>query len=368
MPKYTHTKVKRRGKIDGRDWKYSFWPFKIDKPQEPNPDQEQPAQFENELLKAAENDISKEKENWVDVDKKLKTEYCQSLQRLEHANKNYIKESEEAKVAKIDFEKAKAKYEEFTLPPLSEKWRNSWLFVIAIGEFPLNSIVFQLFGASRFDTYLMSLILCIAIPFLGHAWGEALKQDHKTGGDKGFVLGIPIVILFILGAIAFIRAKFFEAMDTMELMGVEITPIQMTILFIIINIGIFLLAVIISYEASHSNKKQYKSVCFRYKAALKSLEKEATEATQAGQALAHAETEFQTARQTRAKTHEKYLQKANTIVDYTEWLITTYRAANMKDRKIIPPCFKEEPKIPAIPNDLYELDWNCPKWLSGEEL
>ena len=278
----------------------------------------------------------------------------------------YITETEEATVAKADFDKARAKYEGFTLPSLSEKWRNIWLLIIAVGEFPLNSVVFQLFGADRIDTYLMSLLLCISIPFLGHAWGEALKQDNKTGGDKGFVLGIPVAVLLILGAIAFVRAKFFEAMDTMKLMGVEITPLQMTFLFIIINIGIFLLAVIISYEACHPNKKQYKSVQRRYKEALNNLEKEATEAKQAGQALAKAENDFQTQRQTRAKSHEKFLQKANTIIDYTEWLITTYRAANMKTRKIIPPCFKEAAKIPCIPTELFELDWDCARWNNGE--
>ena len=92
MPNYTHKKVKRRGKIDGRDWKYSFWPFKTEKPQEPNPDQDQPAQFEGELLKAAENDISREAENWVKLDEKLKPAYCLSLSHLNQANEQHIKD------------------------------------------------------------------------------------------------------------------------------------------------------------------------------------------------------------------------------------------------------------------------------------
>ncbi len=359
MHKYTHHLVTCKGKKDGRNWKYSFWPFRTEKPVEPKPEQEMPPQFETEIVKAAENDVAKDAEKWKELDQKLKPKYCQAVAVLDNARKKHLKESEEADLAKTEFDAAKTKYEELTMPALDAKWRNLWLIFIAIAEFPLNSIVFGILGSGRLETYIISAGLCVAIPLIAHFFGQSIRQENKNSTDIILMITMPVTILLILGAIAFIRAKYFEAMIHQDLIGISITPTQMTILFIIINMAIFLVAVMVSYEGSHPDKKYFKTITGRYKEAMKRLQKEATEATEAGAELARAEQNFQQVRQHRLKSHEKFIQAIKTIVDGGEWLVSSYRAANLRVRKDIPQCFKQQPQSPAIAEELLKLDWEC---------
>lgn len=365
MIRYSHYYVSRKGKKDGRDWKYSFWPFRTEKPCEPKKDQELHPQYETELIKAAENNIAGAAEKWKNLDQALKPKYCKTVAILKSAQKKLTKESEEANLAKAEFEKAKTKYEEITHPPLEAKWKIFWLFFIAVAEFPLNSLVFSILGSAKVETYIISAGLCVTIPLIAHFFGQSLRQEIKDKTDIILMLTMPITILAILGAIAFIRAKYFEAMVSQDLIGISLTPTHMTILFIIINVAIFLVAVIVSYEGSHPDKKHYHKVIKMYKLALKRLRKEATEAEDAGQLLARAEENFQKIRQYRIKTHEKFIQRIQTIADSAEWLVSTYRASNMRVRKDIPPCFKKEAQMPSIPQELFDVDWDCNGHLSG---
>ena len=367
MKKYSHCSVTRKGKKDGRNWKYSFWPFRSEKPSVPKTDQELSPQFETELIKAAENNVSVEAEKWKNLDQGLKPRYCQAVAELKNARKGYNKESAEADLARDEYEKAKTRYEEMTMPALDAKWRNFWLFFIAVAEFPLNSLVFSILGSARIETYIISAGLCVAIPLIAHFFGQSLRQEIKDRTDIILMITMPITILAILGAIAFIRAKYFEAMVSQDLIGVSITPTQMTVLFIIINIAIFFVAVIVSYEGSHPDKKRFSTNIKRFKEAMKRLKKEASEAEEASEILSQIEKQYQKLRQYRSKSHEKFIQQVRSIVDSAEWLVSSYRAANLRVRKDIPPCFKDEAAIPSIPDELLNIEWDCTEYNTGEK-
>jgi len=362
MEVYTYRKVVRRGKKDGRNWRWKLWPFiKQSKPQIPRPDQTEPASYEVEIIRAVENIISEIAESWKQLDQKLKSEYCQSLNMLENLTQIFEKEAGESQAALRDFNKAKEEYEKVEHPSLEPRWRNFWLAFIAIAEFPLNSVVFALFGAGRLDTYIMAAGLCVAIPVLAHFFGQSLRQEYKSKTDKALLISTPIIMLLILGAIAFIRSEYFKSLETYQLLGVEISAFTMTILFIIINVAIFMVAVVISYEGSHPSIRSYKNIMKRYKEALLRLQKEDREAKVAGKELVQAQGQFQRIRQKRLKKHQQYLQRANTLKEKGEWLAQSYRAANLRVRHDYPECFKTEIKSPEIPQELLVLDWDCPE-------
>jgi len=359
MHHYTHRRVVRKGKRDGRSWRYTIWPFKQLKSPEPKSDQDIPAQYEVEIIKAAENKISHEAEKWKALDEKLKPDYCEKLSVRNSALKEFSKESEEAEISQREFDTAKQKYEALTMPALDVKWRNFWLLFLAVVEFPLNSEVFTIFGESQIKTLVFASSLCVGIPIFGHFFGQSIRQEYKNTSDKILMITMPIVTLSVLAVLGFIRSHYFEAVVNQHLIGISINPSQMTILFIIINVAIFFIAIIVSYEGSHPDKRKFHTVVNRYKTALKRLEKETAEASEAGSELKAAEKQLQRIRQKRQKSYESFLQSIQTIVDTGEWLVSAYRAANLRERMNIPPCFKAEAQIPKSPQESLILDWNC---------
>lgn len=182
MHHYTHRRVVRKGRKDGRNWRYTLWPFRHEKQPEPKADQEIAPQYEIEIIKASENEISKEAEDWKELDKKLKPDYCEAVTELDNARKMYLKEADEADIAQEEFNAARQKYESLAMPALDLKWRNFWLVFIAIVEFPLNSVVFNVFGESRILTLLFAAGLCVMIPLFGHFWGCRFARNIEIGG------------------------------------------------------------------------------------------------------------------------------------------------------------------------------------------
>lgn len=368
MKRYTYTFVTRHGKKDGRDWKWEFWPFfRQMKPAEPKVNQTIPAQFETELLRAGENSSAVTAQQWKKMDETLKPRYCQARNRLKNAIQRCKKESSEAKAAMLEYEAAEKKFQDLSVPALDPRWRIFWLVLIGIAEFPLNGLVFSIFGAERAETYIMASAMCLMIPIAAHFFGQSLRQEHKTGIDKGFLIILPLVILGALAVIAILRAKFFEAMKSQKLIGVTLTPEQATVLFIIINVALFFVAIIVSYEGSHPNHSLYNTLRKRLKESLKRFRKESKEAERAAKELERIEHIYHRERQLREKSFERFLQEAHTTKESTEWLVSAYRRENIVARRgDIPDCFKAAPAPVEIPGQLLHLDWDCDELRDGE--
>jgi len=367
MKRYTYTFVTRHGKKDGRNWKWEFWPFfRQTKPAEPKVDQTIPAQFETELLRAGENASAMIARHWKKMDETLKPRYCQTRNRLKNVIQDCKKESSEAKAAMAEYEAAEKKFQEMSVPALDSRWRIFWLVLIGIAEFPLNGLVFSIFGAGQVETYIMASAMCLMIPIAAHFFGQSLCQEHKTGVDKGFLIILPLVILGALAVIAILRAKFFEAMKSQKLIGVTLTPEQATVLFIIINVALFFVAIIVSYEGSHPNHPLYNTLRKRLKESLKRFRKESKEAKQAARELDRVEHIYHRERQLREKSYERFLQEAHIHKESTEWLVSAYRRENIVARRgDIPECFKTTPAPVEIPIQLQHLDWECGELRDG---
>lgn len=364
---YTYGSVKRKGKKDGRDWRWKFWPpkwpFRESKEPIPPISQSEPAQFESALTEAAEADMQSLAEEWKAMDEKLKPEYCQAEAERGIAKETYEKEAGEEKTALGVYEKASEAFLKVPSPPLSPSWMRFWLFVIAIGEFPLNAVVFQVLGQSRAETYLVAAFIGIFFPLAAHAFGKSLRQENKSKTDQVLVALSPLFVLAILTGLGFVRAKFFEALELQQLLGITVTPTQATVLFIVINIAVFFVAVVISYQGSHGNEAEYNTLQKAFMHALNRLGKESGEAKAAAERLTRAEERFQKALHRRHKSFEKIAEQAKHIKETNDWFVSVYRFANMEARRnpANPECFKKPPAEAKIPDSLQNLDWDCPK-------
>jgi hypothetical protein len=360
IKEYSHRSVKRQGKIDGRGWKWKFWPFvKSASPVQPKTDQKISAQFEKELIEVAQNIASEISGLWHEKDTKMKPEYCAALSNSKAALESYQKESGDVERFLPEYEAAKKKYEEQTPPSLSHFWHMFWLIIIGVLEFPLNSIVFEILGQPKIETYLISFLMCITIPITAFFFGRALHQESKTITDKALMFIMPVIALGVIGVVSYSRSKYFEAMQITKVLGIEVTPTEATIGFIVINVAVFFLAVVVSYEGSHPQHRLYSYIRKRFDEAKKELAKEKAEAKKAAEILKRADEKLEEISARRERTFKRYLEEIHTVIERSKWLISTYRHNNLSVRDDMPECFKVEPEEIPVPEAMVALDWNC---------
>ena len=157
---YTHWKVKRRGKRDGRDWCWKFFPFvkNTNKASDPPIEQDQPAQFEQDLLAAARFNLAKVQEAWSKIDKGL-LENCRNARaKYEGAQIKYKKEAGEHTTENGVYDPARQEFDLLKTPPLSPKVYWVLFLVITAAEVLFNASIFDIFGFDeKWHTYLMAL-------------------------------------------------------------------------------------------------------------------------------------------------------------------------------------------------------------------
>ncbi|MEW6652020.1 MAG: hypothetical protein AB1394_00975 [Bacteroidota bacterium] len=365
---YTYRSVVRRAKKDARDWKWRFWPFAREtKSQEPKTDQTIEAQYEKELFQLGEGLIAEIAEKWKELDIKLKPEYCEEEKHVQNAGYAWSLERAEATQSAFEFEEAKKKFHEFQPPSLDPSWAIIWLILIGISEFFINSLVLQILGQEQYETYIAAFGMCIIIPLAAHYFGKSLQQTIKSSTDVIWLITTPAVVLLLIGGLSFLRSKYFESLGISKILGVEVTATEATIVFIIINIALFVIAAVISHEGNHPQQKSYKQAKKRYKDSLKVFENDKDAVNIAAKELASASERLQNIKHKRAKIHERLFQEANSIKERIEWLISSYRATNLANRNDVPECFKKDHNAPEIPNSLRVLDWNCEEIKSSSD-
>lgn len=360
MKKYTYRSILRRAKKDARNFRWKFWPFlKEQKSKEPKTDQQIESQFERELLQSGESQISQISEEWKERDLKLKPDYCAALRRYTSAYKTLSEKKGEMSDSVKEYNAAKGLFDKFEPPSLKPGWMLFWLIAIGISEFFINSLVLQILGQNQIETYIAAFSMCVMIPLGAHFFGKSLQQIYKSTVDKFWLITVPIIILTLIGGLSFLRSKYFEGMGISKLLGIELTSTEATIVFIIINIALFVVAAVVSHEGTHPQHKSYSQAKKRFKLAQKELEKDEEDVKMAAKELKSSEKDLEMKKHIRAKTHERLKEEAVTIKESAEWLISAYRSTNLANREDVPECFKKPHKEPEIPDSLLHLDWNC---------
>jgi len=93
--------------------------------------------------------------------------------------------------------------------PFPYKYHLFLILFLAIGEFPLNTIVFRLFGEPEYLTYVMASTLALTIPLLGLFIGIHMRQTiPRTAGNVLIGLLIPAAVGAALFAISMLRNTY----------------------------------------------------------------------------------------------------------------------------------------------------------------
>jgi len=137
---YSIRRVKKRGKKDGRDWRWKFFPFSKEQ-KEPDPplNQGEPSEFEKELLEAAEQNLSREAQRWAKLDEKLHKDCRDAEDRYNEAKKTLEKERKEHADSVVVYEKAQERFLNQPTPPPSK----GMVLVHSFGSYYSGRVYFQ---------------------------------------------------------------------------------------------------------------------------------------------------------------------------------------------------------------------------------
>jgi hypothetical protein len=83
------------------------------------------------------------------------------------------------------------------------------MFLFVLGEIPMNSLAFAVFGESQIFTWIMAIGVAVAIPWIAHAVGILLKR----GSEPWWKSALGVSVLFILtiaglSAIGYVRVQY----------------------------------------------------------------------------------------------------------------------------------------------------------------
>lgn len=365
--RYTERSVKRRAEKDGRPWRWSIWPFREDDASIPPADQESPADFERDLRRSAEDDLATIASRWEEDDDDLRKEFCAAREELLQAREDEREESEEESEARKAFEMAREKFYAFDPPAVDRRWMLFWLVLIGVGEFFLNSTVFQVLGGGRWETWVAALAVGVAIPLFGHWTGHQLRQEEKETGDWLLLILSPAALFAGLYGLSLLRGEFAEAagQQIQRVFGVEFTSQEFMLIFLLLNILLFFVATICSFAASHPQEARYRKARKLFASARKELGRESDQAEEAARRLDAARKRYQRARNRRQTRYQQRRQEAVDQRSTYAYLSQVYRTENLRAREAGRPACFDRP-IPAEDVELPEVlraeeleDWDC---------
>lgn len=360
MAIYTVWKAKRKGKIHGRNWKWSFWPIlKSSKPVLPPDDCQDITSYEKSILNAAESDMARIRENYFRKDAKLKSKYCYLKKLEKEYEEKAPKESQEATTAKNHFEDMQNKLAELGQPTINEWVVKLILFLLIVTEFPLNALVFSIFGEGRFMTYIMAGVIGFGIPLGAHYVGKVIRQEIKSGKDIALTAIVIFSVFIVIIGIAVFRADYLSYILSSYNINLKITAKTAAAIFIGINLFLFFLAIFISYLGTHKNNEEYQKLKGQVKIAFARWKKESKEDIETIKKLRKIKTELSRIEALRKCLANKYYSQAVRLKESAENLIEIYRNANLevRDSGVCPPCFNKQITI-ELPNDI-KPDFDC---------
>ena len=299
--RYSLCGAKRQGRLDGQE-NIPAWQ---------NPDQ---PPYVLELVEAAENDIRILAQEWHKRDRVLK-------QRMEAAQ--VFKEQSKQKVdqALKDLEAKNRHYEEVhgTSPPAGTDARLFWywslLTFLFVFEFPINAIVFRLFGEAEVFTYVATAAIAIALLACAHQLGVFLREGKWDKTKIGITVALVVAPILVIGAVAWLR-QLYLSQAAEEVRGAWSQG--MLFAFATFNFIIFIVAMVASYLV-------HDPLLFAVYKARKQL-------ANAQKMFTKCEVEYEKAKTDREKTKAVYRTRAHQIKDTAQVLMHAYRTENLRHR------------------------------------
>lgn len=118
------------------------------------------------------------------------------------------------------------------------------LLVLALGEVPMNMVVFRLFGEIELFNLLLALVLALILPGAAHLTGVKLKLHERTVMDVLMIAVCIAIVAVGLPVIGLIREQYLEryGMPNDRLL---------TTAFVVIQYLVFWGALVLSYAHSY---------------------------------------------------------------------------------------------------------------------
>lgn len=234
MLKYTFRRARREGRKDGRSWMWGF-PLIVKKEPHPAVDQiELPASLE--MAKSAyEQMILRWVARWKNDERKI-SKHTAAIREKRDLVEETMRNEKQLNPG---------------LPPaISYYIYLPAMAIIGMSEFVLNAEAFQIFGQSMIKTYLIAGSLVIAMPFSAHILGKSLRAKVKNWLA---VWIISLIMCFSFIALSLVRARFFEAAQIGQLLGISMPVWMLSSVLLIINVLLFAVAAFLAYEAHCEN-------------------------------------------------------------------------------------------------------------------
>jgi hypothetical protein len=361
---YTEKKVRRQGKLDGRDWQWKpwrpfpGWPMWEEKDPEPMPNSATQSHYEAQIIIDANSMLEHVAESWHREDEKLGPEYGAAKDQLAQLNKEMSSETQEYQDAIKPHEDAKNAF--LNYPP---RWIPLWFYyliftVITAGEGFFNYFVFQMFGEEGWQTAIMASAIVLTMPLASELIGHFLKKEEKTSLDKTFIIGGIAVVAGLMVVMAVLRESFFEA--TKALSGIPLSPTAVSLILIVFNLAIFFVLTFLSYAESRIDPESYRKAKDKCQKAIENLNKQEGDVKSLTPALKSAIERLARAQVRREAAFNKYVSMAEKERDSWVAYIRMYRHANVTARRkhfeII--SFQTDPEQHIkMPAKLTNIEW-----------
>ncbi len=146
-------------------------------------------------------------------------------------------------------EKRKSELNRDNIISLSPKLHRSILWFLALGEFPLNAIVFRMFGETEIMTYLMSSVLAISIPLMAFFTGVLSRHwFSRFVGNAIIVSLVPLSIGGTLVATTYVRSIYVQNQGAISTATAH-SGVALTWSIFALNLLVFSAAAVTSYFA-----------------------------------------------------------------------------------------------------------------------
>ena len=183
------------------------------------------------------------------------------------------------------------------------------LFVL--GEIPMNSLAFAVFGESQLFTWIMAVGVAVAIPWIAHALGILLKRGSEPWWKAG--IGVGALLLLTIGglvAIGYVRVQYLGDLTTSGAVSGFASSKFIGAAFVGLNLVILAAATLCSYFAHDTDPK------------LEHLHRRTNQLNKAMRAIEAKHNKILTKQQ----------QKINRIHQQVQEIIYYYRKINQRER------------------------------------
>ncbi len=165
------------------------------------------SQFEQECMAMANNEARQVMTKYEPQLEILNGKHKPLLKEYERISKDYDAHSKKIERSEPSVELSRGKY--YVL-----------MFLFVLGEIPMNSLAFSVFGESQIFTWIMALGVAAAIPWIAHAMGILIKRGSVPWWKNG--IGVGTLLMLTIGglmAIGYVRVQYLGDLNTAGAIG-----------------------------------------------------------------------------------------------------------------------------------------------------